>query len=134
MIVSEIFEISFMCNIYNHAKCFFQRACKEEIEWYKSIKDTLGSMVVSTFGQMRDINELGVFVVGSTTKKIHFTLPEVIHLEFAAGKKTITKSECSLDELRDLESKLVLITGKNAKEREEVDKFLDVSLCVMSVI
>ena len=85
--------------------------------------------MVSTFGQIRDINEFGVYIIGSTTKRIHCSLPEVIHLEFVPGKKTIAKNEYSLDELRELESKLVLITGKKGKEREEWDNFLDVSAC-----
>jgi len=36
------------------------------------------------------------------------------------------KSEYSLDDLRDLESKLVLITGKESAVRNETDKFLNV--------
>ena len=36
------------------------------------------------------------------------------------------KKEYSLDDLRDLESKLVLITGKYAAGKKEIDKFLKV--------
>jgi len=41
-------------------------------------------------------------------------------------RSTAVKSEYSLDDLRDLESKLVLITGKESAVRNETDKFLNV--------
>ena len=38
----------------------------------------------------------------------------------------LLKAHYSLDELRDLESKLVLITGSKAENRAAVEHFLDV--------
>lgn len=51
----------------------------------------------------------------------------VIHLALTPqpGKKLL-KTSYSLDDLRDLESKLVLITGSKAENRGEVDQFLNV--------
>ena len=36
----------------------------------------------------------------------------------------------SLDDLRDLESKLVLITGKHTTEKANAERFLNVCLCI----
>ena len=42
-------------------------------------------------------------------------------------KDKVLKTFYNLDELRDLESKLVLITGSKAENRTEVDHYLNVS-------
>lgn len=53
---------------------------------------------------------------------------EVIGLTLKESKgKRLAKKKYNLEELRDLESKLVLITGRNAVHRMMVDLFLDVS-------
>ena len=49
---------------------------------------------------------------------------DAIHLK--VHRPNAVKQEYSLDDLRDLESKLVLITGKHAAGRVETDKFLNV--------
>lgn len=63
---------------------------------------------------------------------------EVISLTLKEKKekseKRLTKLKFNLEDLRDLESKLVLITGRNAENRKMVDLFVDVSrvLCYYS--
>lgn len=47
-------------------------------------------------------------------------------------EKRLPKLKYTLDELRDLESKLVLITSNNAENRKEVDLFLKVSHFVIT--
>ena len=87
-------------------------------------------MEKSSFGQMRNINELGYYEIGFIRKDILSSRSEAIqlHLKKPADKKvTLPQYRYSLDELRDLESKLVLITGPESSERQEVDHFLDVS-------
>ena len=85
-------------------------------------------MEKTSFGQMRNINQYGRYEIGSLKKGILFGRSETIHLELRHSKqKKIAKLQYTLNELRDLESKLVLITGRESKERKEVDVFLDVS-------
>ena len=79
---------------------------------------------------MRSINELGFYEIGSIRKGILSNRSEAIRLQLRKpDDKTVTLPQYhySLDELRDLESKLVLITGPESSERQEVDRFLDVS-------
>ena len=77
---------------------------------------------------MNNINEYGVYEIGSSKKGILASRSEGIHLRLRESKhKRIPKLLYNLDELRDLESKLVLITGTETMERKQVDLFLDVS-------
>ena len=117
-----------------HCVCYLsqksQRVCESEIPWYQSIRETQGSVEKSSFGQMRSINELGFYEIGSIRKGILSNRSEAIRLQLRKpDDKTVTLPQYhySLDELRDLESKLVLITGPESSERQEVDRFLDVS-------
>ena len=77
---------------------------------------------------MNNINCYGIYEVGSSKKGILVSRSEGIQLRLRESRsKRIHKLHYNLDELRDLESKLVLITGRETKERKEVDLFLDVS-------
>ena len=104
-----------------------QRSCEKEIDWYQSVKDTQGSVEKTSFGQMRNINQYGRYEIGSLKKEILFSRSKTIHLKLGHSRqKKIAKLQYTFDELRDLESKLVLITGRESNK--DVDLFLDVSL------
>ena len=87
-------------------------------------------MEVTSFGQMRNINQHGQYTVGSTKRGISTSRAEVIHLKLVdtMGMNGLPKLQYTLDELRDLESKLVLITGRDSEESSRVHHFLKVSL------
>ena len=73
---------------------------------------------------MDNILAYGCYHVGpkkalSTSHSIH----DIIHLTLTKRDKSLTKNYYSLNELRDLESKLALIVGKNAENRTEVGLF-----------
>ena len=76
---------------------------------------------------MEDIIHYGCYIVGSSRAKLCQNYEEVIHLTLKEMDKALVKKKYNLEELRDLESKLVLITGSNAKNRAQVDTFIDVS-------
>ena len=60
-----------------------------------------------------------------TTKSAH----DIICLIMNGGSQLLKKSY-SMEDLSELESKLVLITGSKAENRIEVDQFLNVRICV----
>lgn len=107
-----------------------QIACNDELEWYKSVKETQASFEVTSFGQMNNIFQYGCYTVGSGTSHICQHYRDVIHLILKARDKRLTKSTYNLEELRDLESKLVLITGSKAENRARVDIFIDVRFTI----
>ena len=96
-----------------------------------SIRETQGSVEKTSFGQMNSINKLGNYEIGSIRSHKLSSRSEAICVRLRKpedGKTTLPQYKYTLDELKDLESKLVLIAGPESSEREEVDLFLDVSL------
>ena len=102
----------------------FQEDCNSELEWYKSVKATQGRVEVTSFELMRNILQYGRFTIESRQgcNDIH----DAVRVDL--DDKKLAKKNFTLDELRDLESKLVLITGSKTEQRKQVDLFLDVSL------
>ena len=84
-------------------------------------------MEESSFGQMKNINKYGSYTIGTNAPIVETRLANVIKLRLKTRGKSVQQSSYTLDELRDLESKLVLITGKDSKEKEEVYLFSNVS-------
>ena len=93
------------------------------------MKETQGSVEVTSYGQMRNILRYGIYQVGvASQSKLPQNIHDVIFVKLNPPKeKLLTKTFYNLDELRDLESKLVLITGSKAANRTEVDHYLNVS-------
>ena len=100
--------------------------CNQQLEWYKSVKETQGSVEVTSFGKMRNILAYGQYRVRAHSTQTVHSIHDMIHLKLENTGKQLPKTSFSLDDLRDLESKLVLITGSKAENRKEVDEFLNV--------
>ncbi len=75
---------------------------------------------------MDNIFQFGCYTVGSSKWHICQHYHEVIHLSLRNKSRRKMKENYDLEELRDLESKLVLITGSKAENRARVDTFIDV--------
>uniref|UniRef100_A0A1X7TWB5 RZ-type domain-containing protein n=1 Tax=Amphimedon queenslandica TaxID=400682 RepID=A0A1X7TWB5_AMPQE len=105
--------------------------CSKQIEWYKSVKETQGSVEKSSFGQMYNIKRYGYYTVGSSSEATYSKASEVIKMDLKQEHKSLARYKYTMDELRDLESKLVLITGRKSEEKNDVDHFLKVfnSVC-----
>ena len=97
------------------------------MQWYQSVKDTQGDVETTSYGQMRNILKFGRFNIGKATGPSSFTIHSLVHMKLISKDKDLSKKMYTLDELRDLESKLVLICGDKADARTEVDHFLNVS-------
>ena len=93
------------------------------------MKETQGTVQITSYGLMNDIFQYGCYFIGSEEPQIYHHYDEVITLSLQEkeGDKRLTKKTYSLEELRDLESKLVLITGSMSEYRKDVDIFIDVS-------
>ena len=99
------------------------------MEWFRSVKETQGSVEVTAIGQMNSILKNGCYFIGSSRPEIHQSAYEIVRLRLKEKdqESRIMKKKYNLEELHDLESKLVLITGSKAEYRNEVELFLDVS-------
>ena len=104
-------------------------SCKNDLEWYKSVKETQASVEVTSYGQMDNIRSCGYYIVGGRSDRAMDSIHEVIQLILTPPKeKKLLKTSYTLNELRDLESKIVLITGTRAENRAAVDHFLNVCM------
>ena len=110
--------------VTSHNSFILQASCNDDLEWYKSVKETQ----VTSFGQMLTILNCGCYTVGERREIAMESIYDVIRLTLVPqrGTKPI-KAHYSLDELCDLESKLVPITGSKAKNGAAVEHFLDVT-------
>lgn len=82
---------------------------------------------------MNNILSCGSYIVGGERDEAMDSIHDVIQLTLTPQRgMKLLKTSYNLDELRDLESKLVLITGSKAENRAAVDQFLDV--CSLSTI
>ena len=86
-----------------------------------------GSVEVTSFGKMNNILTYGRYRVGTKNTQTVRSIHDMIHLKLENTGKQLPQNNFSLDDLRELESKLVLITGSRAENRKEVDQFLNVS-------
>ena len=94
-------------------------------------------MAVSSLLEAETINLQGVYCVGcpngdtSTSTTLEQLTPEkVIQLRMPPGDDGHSKNY-SLNDLKDLQSKLMLIAAKASKGKDEIDRFLDVSFCLL---
>ena len=76
---------------------------------------------------MNNINAYGCYKLGSKSLNVHTSLKDVLRLDLERINKQLTQWKYTLDDLRDLESKLVLITSQDSEESREVDLFMKVN-------
>ncbi|XP_022783821.1 E3 ubiquitin-protein ligase rnf213-alpha-like [Stylophora pistillata] len=107
-----------------------------QIEWIKGVRTSHGSVAVSSLMEAETINSQGVYYVGclngdtSTSTTMEQLTPEgVIQLRIPAVDNGHSKSY-TLNDLKDLQSKLMLIAGKASKGKDEIDRFSDILQCV----
>lgn len=76
---------------------------------------------------MNNILKYGYYTVAGGKDTAMNSFHGVIKITLVPPKeKEVPKTSYNLDELRELEIKLVLITGSDAENRETVDHFLNV--------
>ena len=93
------------------------------------MKETQASVEVTSYGQMNNIRTCGYYIVGGGSDRAMDSIHDVIELILTPQEgKELLKTIYTLNELRDLESKIVLITGTRAENRADVDHFLDVRM------
>ena len=75
---------------------------------------------------MEDINHYGAYTICCEGKRLLQSIEGTISLKIMRVKAA--KKVYTFNDLRDLESKLVLIRGRSTKGGAEIDRFLDVSI------
>ncbi len=104
-----------------------QEDCSKELEWYNGVWETSVTVKSSSYYQMENILAYGQYCVGVAMDETVRSIYDIVRLKLDVRHKPLPKTSYSLDNLRELESKLVLIKGNRAEYRIRVDQFLNVS-------
>ena len=90
----------------------FQATCRESLDVYKSIQTMLSSVENTTYGQIQDVASDGAYIVKVPERRIPSNISDLVVVEIRGARRSQTaKTTYSLDDLKDLQSKLALILG-----------------------
>lgn len=82
-------------------------------------------MEESSFAQLDTIQSSGWYVVGLSPQ---CNIEDVVNVKIATQNDSLPKTRYNLDELKDLESRLILITSSKAEAWDKVNLYTDVSI------
>ncbi|XP_056144422.1 E3 ubiquitin-protein ligase rnf213-alpha [Lampris incognitus] len=96
------------------------------LEWLKTVKDSHGSVELSSLSLASAINDKGIYVINAQNVK-KFSLDTALKMqipeEHGEGHEIRTYS---LEDLRELHNKLMLMSGKADQGQNDVDYFAEV--------
>ena len=129
-----------LASYYGAIGCFAysQRDTSRHLEWLKTVKESHGSVAMTSLTQAKAINSCGMYLVGGvvsdegliTQSNSCLRLENVVRLTvpFTDEHENVQNKIYSLDELKDLQSKLMLIAGKAEKGKDDVETFVKVGM------
>ncbi|CAC5425101.1 RNF213 [Mytilus coruscus] len=101
---------------------------QRQLDWLKSVKQTHGSVEVTSLAQAEAINTNGIYQVGNLKKTATIknpTLGEVLELRVTeTEEKRLQRNQYKYEQLHDLQSRLMLVAGKAEKGKDDVDRFM----------
>ncbi|XP_049324067.1 E3 ubiquitin-protein ligase rnf213-alpha isoform X2 [Astyanax mexicanus] len=102
------------------------RDTARHLEWLKTVKDSHGSVELSSLSLASAINTKGIYVISAENQK-KLSLDKVLKLKIPEMHDEGLEMRCySLEDLRDLQNKLMLMSGKGDQGQIEVDQFAEV--------
>ncbi|XP_062826871.1 E3 ubiquitin-protein ligase RNF213 isoform X2 [Anolis carolinensis] len=102
------------------------RDSARHLEWLKTIKESHGSVELSSISLATTINNKGIYKIRAPIEGQKVSLDTVLCLTILEGHEhTEEFRQYSLEELRELMNKLMLMSGK-VEQSAEVDKFSEV--------
>uniref|UniRef100_A0A672YYN5 RING-type E3 ubiquitin transferase n=1 Tax=Sphaeramia orbicularis TaxID=375764 RepID=A0A672YYN5_9TELE len=98
------------------------------LEWLKTVKDSHGSVERSSLSLASAINDKGIYLISAqTVKKVQIlSLDTVLKLLIPEGHDDGQIRSYSLEDLRELQNKLMLMSGKGHQGKKQVDHFVEV--------
>ncbi|XP_069825251.1 E3 ubiquitin-protein ligase RNF213 [Dendropsophus ebraccatus] len=97
------------------------------IEWLKTVKESHGSVELSSLSLATTINKRGMYVIQAPEGKEKITPDTVIHLNLQEeADSNMSKCRYTLEELKELLNKLMLMSAKGDQSNEEVEKFSEI--------
>jgi hypothetical protein len=121
--------------MYSHMYITLQLDTNRQLEWLKSVKQAHGSVEVTSLSQSKAINSKGIYCVGrvkneARTPPAEGTLGGVISLHVVEDDDECThiRRQYTYGQLQDLQSRLMLVAGKAEQGKDEVNRFIMVSV------
>ncbi|XP_051243364.1 LOW QUALITY PROTEIN: E3 ubiquitin-protein ligase rnf213-alpha-like [Dicentrarchus labrax] len=102
------------------------RDSARHLEWLKTVKDSHGSVELSSLSLASAINSKGIYLISAQNVK-KLSLDTVLKLQIPEENDEGREMRCySLEDLRELQNKLMLMSGKGDQGQSEVDHFAEV--------
>uniref|UniRef100_A0A8C4HAD0 RING-type E3 ubiquitin transferase n=1 Tax=Dicentrarchus labrax TaxID=13489 RepID=A0A8C4HAD0_DICLA len=99
------------------------RDSARHLEWLKTVKDSHGSVELSSLSLASAINSKGIYLISAQ----NLSLDTVLKLQIPEENDEGREMRCySLEDLRELQNKLMLMSGKGDQGQSEVDHFAEV--------
>uniref|UniRef100_A0A8C9SEG1 RING-type E3 ubiquitin transferase n=1 Tax=Scleropages formosus TaxID=113540 RepID=A0A8C9SEG1_SCLFO len=97
------------------------RDTARHLEWLKTVKDSHGSVELSSLSLASAINKNGIYIISAQN------LSKVLKLKIPEEHEEGQEMRCySLEDLRELQNKLMLMSGKGEQGQCEVERFAEV--------
>ncbi|TNN72678.1 E3 ubiquitin-protein ligase rnf213-alpha [Liparis tanakae] len=102
------------------------RDSARHLDWLKTVKDSHGSVELSSLSLASAINSKGIYLISAQgVKKLN--LDTALKLQIPEEHDEGQQMRCySLEDLRELQNKLMLMSGKGDQGQNEVDHFAEV--------
>ncbi|KAF3835289.1 hypothetical protein F7725_027847 [Dissostichus mawsoni] len=99
------------------------RDTARHLEWLKTVKESHGSVELSSLTLATSINERGIYTIKAQNLK-KLSLETSLMLQIQDGpEKSIA---CTYDDLKELQNKLMLMSGRGEQNLTEVEHFAEV--------
>jgi hypothetical protein len=116
----------------------FKVLTTRDLTWLKQIKESHGSVALTTMVQVEAINSSGIYYIADSEKAkeskhvdngVKLCIENLVSLVVPKDEiKNREEKIYSLEEVKDVQSKLMLIAGKAESGKDEVDKFNQVCI------
>lgn len=102
------------------------RDSARHLDWLKTVKDSHGSVELSSLSLASTINNKGIYLINAQNVK-KLSLDTALKLQIPEEHDDSQQMRCySLEDLRELQNKLMLMSGKGDQGQCEVDYFAEV--------
>ncbi|XP_064171477.1 E3 ubiquitin-protein ligase rnf213-alpha-like isoform X2 [Anguilla rostrata] len=102
------------------------RDTARHLEWLKTVKESHGSVELSSLSLASAINKKGIYIISAQNQK-KLSLDTALKLTIPEEHEDGQEMRCySLEELRELQNKLMLMSGKGEQGQGEVEHFVEV--------
>ncbi|XP_029285155.1 E3 ubiquitin-protein ligase rnf213-alpha-like [Cottoperca gobio] len=99
------------------------RDTARHLEWLKTVKESHGSVEFSSLSLAKSINERGMYTINAQYQK-KLSVETSLMLQIQDGHEK--SMACTYEDLKELQNKLMLMSGRGEQNQSEVEHFAEV--------